>query len=139
MTTSFHYQARVQFRCGPRGRKRLETKTGQETPPLTPGRIPQVSRLMALAIRFEGLIHAGVVADQAELARLGHVTRARLTQIMNLLLLAPDIQETLLLLPRVEQGKDPIREPQLRPIVAVADWRKQRRLWNRLYRANTKG
>ncbi len=45
------------------------------------------------------LIREGVVTDYAELARLGHVTRARVTQIMNLLHLAPDIQETLLFLP----------------------------------------
>lgn len=54
-------------------------------------RVPRVAKLMALAIRFEGLIRDGVVADNAELARLGHVTRARMTQIANLLNLAPDI------------------------------------------------
>lgn len=40
------------------------------------------------------------VRDYAELARLGYVTRARLTQIMNLLLLATDIQEAILFKPR---------------------------------------
>jgi hypothetical protein len=69
------------------------------------------------------------VADQAELARLGHVTRARVTQIMNLLNLAPGIQEAILFLPRVEHGRDPISERDLRPIAAVADWRKQSSLW----------
>ena len=104
-----------------------------EAPPQPPhGRVPRVSRLMALAIRFEGLIHDGVVADQAELARLGHVTRARLTQIMNLLNLAPDLQEEILSLPRVENGHDPLRERQLRPIAAVLNWREQRRMWKRL-------
>jgi alkylated DNA nucleotide flippase Atl1 len=39
---------------------------------------------MALAIHFEDLIRQGVVTDYADLARLGHVTRARVTQIMNL-------------------------------------------------------
>lgn len=68
------------------------------------------------------------MADQAELARLGHVTRARLTQIMNLLNLAPDIQEAILHLPRVERGRDPITERQLRPIAAVVDWERQRRM-----------
>src|SRR5262245_57819311 len=63
------------------------------------GRVPRVSRLMALAIRIDGLIRSGVVTDQAELARLGLVTRARLTQIMNLLCLAPDIQDQILFLP----------------------------------------
>ena len=57
---------------------------------------------MALAIRFDQLIRDGVVADQTELARLGHVSRARLSQIMNLTNLAPDLQEQILHLPRVE-------------------------------------
>jgi len=75
------------------------------------------------------LIRNGLVADQAELARLGYVTRARVTQIMNLLNLAPDIQEAVLFLPRTENGRDPISERDLRPIAAKADWRKQRRMW----------
>ncbi len=89
---------------------------------------------MALAIRFDGLIRDGTVADYAEIARLGHVTRARLTQIMNLLHLAPDIQEALLLLPPVEKGRDPITERELRPIAAVPDWKKQRRMWRKVAR-----
>jgi hypothetical protein len=87
---------------------------------------------MALAIRLDGLICAGVVTDQAELARLGHVTRARLTQIMNLLCLAPDIQEQILFLPPSTRGRDEISERQLRPIAATPDWRKQRQDWGRL-------
>ena len=70
-----------------------------------------------------------MVADYAELARLGHVTRARITQIMNLLNLAPDIQEEILNLPRVESGKDPVTERDLRPIVAELDWERQRKMW----------
>jgi len=84
---------------------------------------------MALARRLERLVKSGEVADYADLARLGHVTRARVTQIMNLLNLAPDIQEELLFLPRTVKGRDPIRERHLRPIAAVLDWRKQRRMW----------
>jgi hypothetical protein len=90
-------QRKVHFRQGRRTRRELRPG---EAAPTVPGRVPRVSRLMALAIRFDQLIRAGVVADQAELARLGHVTRARLTQIMNLLCLAPDIQEAILFLPR---------------------------------------
>ena len=65
------------------------------------GRVPRIARLMALALRFEQLVRTGAVRDYAELARLGQVSRARLTQIMNLLHLAPDIQEAILFLPRV--------------------------------------
>jgi hypothetical protein len=84
---------------------------------------------MALAIRFEQLIRDGVVADQAELARLGHVSRARLTQIMNLLHLAPDIQEDVLFLPVAIRGRDALTERTMRAIGAETDWRLQRQIW----------
>jgi hypothetical protein len=96
------------------------------------GRVPRVAKLMALAIRFDQLIRDGVVVDQAELARLGHVTRARLTQVMNLLNLSPAIQEEILLLPRTDEGRDPVAERHLRPIAREVDWRNQRRMWSRL-------
>lgn len=94
--------------------------------------MPRVAKLIALAIRFQRLIRDGVVADQAELARLGHVSRARLTQIMNLLSLAPDIQEEILHLPATERGRDAVTEKVLRPIAAIADWGKQKRMWKRM-------
>ncbi len=119
-------------RAGGQGRKELQA--GPLNPPVAPGRVPRVSRLMALAIRFDGLVHEGTVADYAEIARLGHVTRARLTQIMNLLHLAPDIQEAILFMPCAELGGDPITERELRPIAAVPDWKKQRRMWRRIAR-----
>ena len=65
---------------------------------------------MAPVIRFEGLIRCGQVRDYAHLARLGYVTRARITQIMNLLYLAPDIQEVLLFWLSTTRGLDPICE-----------------------------
>ena len=119
-------EAKMHFKRKRKGRK---TITQGDAPATPPGRMPRVTKLMALAIRFEQLIRDGVVADQAELARLGHVTRARMTQIMNLLHLAPDIQEAILFLPRVEFGRDPITERELRSLVASPDWRKQRKLW----------
>jgi hypothetical protein len=61
-----------------------------------PPRIPRITRLLALAIKFQDMADRGEVRDYADIARLGYVTRARLTQIMNLLLLAPNIQEVLL-------------------------------------------
>ncbi len=92
------------------------------------GRIPRISRLMALAIRFDELIRDGEVSDYAELAKLGNVSRARVTQIMNLLMLAPDIQEEILNLPRVNNGRDSVHLRQLQQIALVPDWRKQRRM-----------
>ena len=92
MTKGITFQTKVHFRAGRNGRKHLETGE-TPAPQVEPGRVPRVSRMMALAIRFDGLIREGVVTDQAELARLGHVTRARVTQIMNLLQLAPEFRK----------------------------------------------
>jgi len=91
-----------------------------------------VARLLALAHHFNGLLREGVVQDYAELAALSHVSRARITQIMNLLLLAPDIQEEILHLACTVVGRDPIRETHLRPIVQVVEWGRQRRMWRRV-------
>jgi len=120
----------VHFTKHGRGRKELET--GTEPPAPTPGRVPRVARLLALAHRLERLVRTGVVKDYAEAARLGHVTRARVSQIMSLLYLAPDIQETILFLPQIERGRDPVVLHELLPIAGAADWTKQRRLWRRL-------
>jgi hypothetical protein len=109
--------------------KAKELRTGPKPAAPAPGRVPRVARLMALALKFDGLIRAGAVTDQAELARLGHVTRARVSQIMNLLHLAPDIQEAILFLSPVERGRDPLVLRDLQPIAMTPDWRKQRKAW----------
>ena len=92
-------------------------------------RIPRIARYMALAIHFEDLIRQGVVTDYADLARLGHVTRARVTQIMNLRLLAPEIQEELLLGEKNCDDRTPIQLKSLQFIATVFSWRTQRQLW----------
>ncbi|QDU28839.1 hypothetical protein ETAA8_39440 [Anatilimnocola aggregata] len=114
--------------------RKKPTKRKCDVPHITnaPLRVPRVAKLMALAIRLDQLIRDGVASDQAELAQLGHVSRARLTQIMNLLCLAPDLQEELLLLPAVGRGRAPLAEKLLRPIAATPCWRKQRRMWKEL-------
>ena len=130
MTMPLIIQAQIHFGRVRKGQRVL--KLGQTVPAAAlPGRVPRVARLLALAHRFENLIRDGEVRDYADLARLGHVTRARLSQVMNLLNLAPDIQEAILFLPPATQGRDPIYERQLRPIMAVLDWKKQRRMWAR--------
>ncbi len=122
-------ERKVHFGRGSHGRRRLK---GGKATAVPVGRIPHISKLMALAIRLEQLIRDGYVADYAELARLGHVTRARLTQIMNLTLLAPDIQEELLTLPRIERGRGNLQMRQLQPVTQMHDWRGQRRSWAKL-------
>ena len=131
---SLTVECNVRFERGRRSRKRMKVRQpGSPEPPAPdPGNVPRVSRLMALAIRFDRLLRDGAVKDYADLARLGGVTRARLTQIMNLRLLAPDIQEAILFLPRTTKGKDQICERHLRSIAATPDWRKQRKLWREL-------
>jgi hypothetical protein len=79
---------------------------------------------MALAIKFQEMIDRGEVKDYADLARLGFVTRARLTQIMNLTLLAPEIQEQIL-------SGLPSNERSLRRVGCYPDWVSQRRIWSR--------
>jgi hypothetical protein len=115
-----------------RPRRRRQHRNGPVSPP-PPGpaaeRVPRIARLMALAWRFEELIRAGTIRDYAELARLGHVSRARITQIMNLRLLAPDIQEQILFLPPTPRGRDPIHLRLLQPIACLLDWQVQRRRW----------
>jgi hypothetical protein len=90
--------------------------------------VPRIARLMALAIRFDRLLRAEEFRDYAELARLGRVTRARMTQIMKLLDLAPDIQEQILFLPNLKG----LNERNLRPIVSRIDWNEQRRMFQKL-------
>jgi hypothetical protein len=90
--------------------------------------IPRVARLMALAIRFEGLVREGTIQDYAELARRGRVTRARMTQIMKLLDLAPDIQEQILFLPPIKG----LNERNLRRMVSQIDWNEQRSMFQKV-------
>ena len=86
-------ESNVHFKVRRRGQKSLQLGPAPAAPATEPGRVPRLARLMALAIRFDKLVQNGAVRDYADLARLGNVSRARLTQIMNLLNLAPDIQQ----------------------------------------------
>ena len=90
------------------------------------------AKLLALAHRFETLLREGVVKSYAELAQLGQVTPARVSQVMALLCLAPDLQEAILYLPRTVHGRDPIQMYDLLPLTTVLDWKVQRRLWEPL-------
>lgn len=118
-------ESKIYFgRKGHGGRRVLNKGEKRETPL---GRLPRVVRLLALAIRFDRLIQEGQVKDYAEIARL--VSRARVTQIMNLLMLAPEIQEKLLFLPRVMQGEDPVVVRELQGIAGKTSWNTQIHCW----------
>jgi len=130
---SMTFRCDVDFHIACRGHgARHEIDPGLKQACPAPGRVPRIARLMALALHFDEYLRAGQVANHAALAELGRVSRARISQIMNLLHLAPDIQETILLLPRTVQGRDPIHLRQLQPIAAILAWPKQRRLWRSL-------
>jgi hypothetical protein len=92
------------------------------------GAVPRIARLVALALRFEGLLREGEIKDYVALARLGRVTRARMTQIMKLVHLAPDIQEQILFLPDIRG----FNERNLRPVVGQIDWDDQRRIFRKI-------
>src|SRR6185437_11660440 len=108
-----------------RGRGGWKQAAGQGSGQPTGAAIPRIARLMALAIRLDGLIREQALADYAEVARRGRVTRARMTQIMKLLDLAPDIQEQILFLPPLPG----LNERNLRPVVKCIDWTEQRRVF----------
>lgn len=110
---------------GRRGNRRSAATPKAPDPP----RISRIARLMALAIKFQDMVDRGEVRDYADLAQLGYVSRARITQIMNLLLLAPDIQERLL------DGvlrQSVTSERHLRPVLRSLDWAAQRALFAEL-------
>jgi hypothetical protein len=119
------------FQRGANGVQRLESAPARAAA-LPPGRLPRLARLLALAHKFADLLNQGVIADHATLARLGQVSRARMTQILNLLHLAPDVQEQILFLPPTLQGRDPLLLRQAQPIAQALDWRRQRALWHKL-------
>lgn len=121
----------VRFRRRGRG-GRVELEAGDATQSVPAGRIPRVARLMALAIRYEALLRTGAVANHAELARRGRVTRARVTQVLNLLHLAPDLQERLLFLPPATSGRDGLLLRELQAISRLPDWKNQRSAFREL-------
>ena len=94
-----------------------------------PPRVPRITRLMALAIKFQDMVDRKEVRDYADLARLGYVTRARITQIMNLLNLAPNIQEEILFLPSARVPRDEISERLLRTLCKASAWEMQMQVW----------
>ncbi len=116
----------VHFATTQRGKGQIRPGPKPTAPDVKPGRLPRVTRLMALAIRFEELLKDGTVKDYADLARLGGVSRARITQIMNLRLLAPDIQEKLLFHERINGPQDTMQLRDLQAVALEADWALQR-------------
>ena len=97
-------------------------------------RPPRITCLLALAHKFEALVQSGEVKDYADLARAGRVSRARVSQILKLSMLAPSIQEYILSLPPRTEGKEGVTERHLREVVSEPHWERQRLLFEKLLR-----
>jgi hypothetical protein len=95
-------------------------------------RTQRISKLMALAVKFDYMLKTGELTDMAQIAARGQVTRARMTQIMNLNLLAPSIQERLLFLPETDRGRDDITVRELQKVALEPDWGRQRAMFAEL-------
>jgi hypothetical protein len=104
------------------------------THPAPSARVPRIARMLALAWHVEGLVRAGTIPSYAAAARLGHVSRARLSQILSLLNLAPDLQEHLLFLHRPARGRQAQVLRHVLTVAGVLDWQEQRRRWRKLLR-----
>ncbi len=117
---------------------RISLTEGTAPPPVVPAHTPtpaRIARLVALAHHINDLVRSGVVNDLADAARLGNVSRARVSQIVNLLNLSPSIQERLLFLDRPTTGREQIGERDLRAIAQEPDWQKQEVMFDTLLQA----
>lgn len=118
----------VKLGSGRTGHKTLRLSTPKPVKP-APDAPSRLARLLALAHHYDEMIREGVVADQAEIARLMRVTRARVTQVMNLLNLAPDVQEEIMFRKAAPGGNNEMSERRARTIALTEDWAAQRRAW----------
>jgi hypothetical protein len=107
-------------------------ETSAVTPVRKSGRFPRVAQVLALALQFQEMIDSGETRGYADLARLGCVSRERISQIMILTWLAPDIQQAILMLPPTPGWRFPICEDLLHPIARLPLWDEQRERWRKL-------
>jgi hypothetical protein len=102
------------------------------TPTLRQGSLPRISRALALALHFQQMIERGEVRTYTDLARLAAVSKERISQLMMLNWLAPDIQDAVLNLPPTFAGRFPISETKMREIAKQPNWAEQRSRWAEL-------
>ena len=123
MRLSSSQEVQVGIRKSSFDRKRLLSPGESGAPEL-----PRISRIMALAIRFEKLLRDGVVSNYVGLAGHAGVSTVRISQIMKLRSLAPSIQERVLFL----AGDGNLSEAGLRDIAEEIDWRRQVEMFDQL-------
>ncbi len=117
--------AEIQFRL-------IASAPPPDAPASSDGRLPRVTQVMALAIQFQDMIQRGEASDYADLARLGCLTRERMSQIMELVWLAPDIQQEILEFRPTGAPRFPISEVAVRRIGGLLSWPEQRGAWQSL-------
>jgi hypothetical protein len=124
------FEVKVQLQPTVRQINRVPKKIAPAAVPVAErGRLPRITQVLALALQFQEMIDRGEIQRCADLARLGCVSRERISQLMALTWLAPDIQEAILRLPRIPGARSPINEGELRRIARLPLWQEQRARW----------
>lgn len=114
-----HIKFQFETNSSSHGRQRVGALKPKKS--TAPAKLPHITKLMALAIRLEHLLTTGQVKDQAEIARTAGITRARVTQILNLTNLASDIQQTILDLESTTEQIPRFREGESRQIAIATN------------------
>ncbi len=96
-----------------------------------PGKVPTVSRMMALAIYYERLMKEGIIKSVSDIGRLEGVSQQRVSQVMSLLYLSPKLQEKILTLPRQYPYSKFISAEKAIQIAKEIDFEKQEVWFNR--------
>lgn len=122
----------LEIRFSLRGKLRPANDAIEQFPSRRVGRLPRITQVLALAIHLEDMIRRGEAKDYADIGRLTCLCRERVSQIMRLNYLAPDIQVEMLYLPPITAGRYPISEAAVRKIANLLSWADQRREWERL-------
>jgi hypothetical protein len=124
-----------QFQIHPAPRAAVQRSGQPGAAAVAGGRLPRITHVLALAMQFREMIRRGDARDCADLARLGGLTRERISQIMKLLWLAPEIQLDILYLPPTPGGRFPVSEVAMRKIANRLAWSDQHVEWVNLKRA----
>ncbi len=114
-----------------RSRTGRSVRFGEDAPRIPKPRALRLAKTLAIAHKLQGLLDSGQAKSLTEVADIIEASRPRVTQLVNLTLLAPDIQEEILFMD-VSLGRDPISEHDLRKVLQSVNWQEQRRIWERI-------
>jgi hypothetical protein len=110
---------------------RFET-TARRVPKTPKKPVPaKIAKRLALAHQVEGALRSGKFRTSAAAARAFGMSPSETTRLLVLTLLAPDIQEEILLLEAIDGVEPEITERALRPIATIRTWADQRRAFDR--------